>query len=604
MNPAAPTSAASESLTQTTLGLSVPSACEDVALSPPSPSCAPQAGSAARCCCSLRSRSLDVPDSVSPSVLYKSASTSESARPDSLPGAASVNPNVAPAAGSPVNPRSTPSISWAHVAKGSGNIHFSPLQYFPPPAEDGPMRPPVEVMQQCSEVARMCVEVGRGDPLPSKIQILTGAADSATTMEVEIIYHSNPARRSSALLSNQKRASISLPLTQAPGVEGICAAVQLPLDQAPGLDGGGCHAAHVLADVNLASQAGFKPSVSGSELQDGLEKGSFECGLDGSGVDNSASDEPTERSVLDVFDSINSFAILQDPAEFDVQGLQCGPPIELSCNTSVLMPGTASEDLVLVEMDSGLAKQSAHESEFSGGVDELSSMKTLPVLAERFDADSAESAPEAGFSSWKAETSKDEMLEDLALDQASSLRRVRFSPEILTAEALSSAPHRRRLAPCSDICHPVKSRRSKLGFSASEDVPVVDGPSPGAVIECHDPSIPPSDGVTPEMEPVSVIDPDITPSPISQCFGVIFFRSDNCWGTSWRSALFRLDCDLLDLYYDGSGVAMREFPAWQIFGVLLLGRSGLTRVVAGAKNFRCAAFDFRFLECLCKWVPE
>ncbi|GMH25332.1 hypothetical protein Nepgr_027175 [Nepenthes gracilis] len=84
----------------------------------------------------------------------------------------------------------------------------------------------------------------------------------------------------------------------------------------------------------------------------------------------------------------------------------------------------------------------------------------------------------------------------------------------------------------------------------------------------------------------------------------MFFRSDNCWSTSWRSALFRFDCDLLDLYYDGSGVAMREFPAWQIFGVLLLGRSGLTRVMAGAKNFRSAAFDFRFPECLCKWVPE
>ncbi|GMH25355.1 hypothetical protein Nepgr_027198 [Nepenthes gracilis] len=88
--------------------------------------------------------------------------------------------------------------------------------------------------------------------------------------------------------------------------------------------------------------------------------------------------------------------------------------------------------------------------------------------------------------------------------------------EILTAEDLSSAPHRRRMAPCSDICHPVKFRRSKLGFSASEDVPVVDGPSHGAVIDCHDPSISPSNGVTPEMEPVSVIDLDITPSPISR----------------------------------------------------------------------------------------
>ncbi|GMH12946.1 hypothetical protein Nepgr_014787 [Nepenthes gracilis] len=72
------------------------------------------------------------------------------------------------------------------------------------------------------------------------------------------------------------------------------------------------------------------------------------------------------------------------------------------------------------------------------------------------------------------------------------------------------------LAPCSDICHPIKVRRSNLGNLASEDVPVDDGPNPGADIEYHDLSIPPSDGVTPEMEPASVIDPNLTPNPISR----------------------------------------------------------------------------------------
>ncbi|GMH25341.1 hypothetical protein Nepgr_027184 [Nepenthes gracilis] len=103
-----------------------------------------------------------------------------------------------------------------------------------------------------------------------------------------------------------------------------------------------------------------------------------------------------------------------------------------------------------------------------------------------------------------------------ALDQALFLKRVRFTPEILSAEAPSSAPHRRMLASCSDTCHPIKFRRSNLGNLASEDVPVDDGPNPGADIEYHDLLIPPSDGVTREMEPASVINSDLTPSPISR----------------------------------------------------------------------------------------
>ncbi|GMH03507.1 hypothetical protein Nepgr_005346 [Nepenthes gracilis] len=101
-----------------------------------------------------------------------------------------------------------------------------------------------------------------------------------------------------------------------------------------------------------------------------------------------------------------------------------------------------------------------------------------------------------------------------ALDQAPFLKRVRFAPEILSAEASSSAPHRKLLAPCSDIYHPIKFRGPNLGNLASEDVPVDDDPNLGANIEYHDLLIPPSDGVTQEMEPASVIDPDLTPSPV------------------------------------------------------------------------------------------
>ncbi|GMH04789.1 hypothetical protein Nepgr_006629 [Nepenthes gracilis] len=62
------------------------------------------------------------------------------------------------------------------------------------------------------------------------------------------------------------------------------------------------------------------------------------------------------------------------------------------------------------------------------------------------------------------------------LDQASSLKVVRFAPEILSAEAPSCAPHHRMLAPYSDICHLIKFRRSNLGNLASDSVPVDGGP--------------------------------------------------------------------------------------------------------------------------------
>ncbi|GMH25384.1 hypothetical protein Nepgr_027227 [Nepenthes gracilis] len=104
----------------------------------------------------------------------------------------------------------------------------------------------------------------------------------------------------------------------------------------------------------------------------------------------------------------------------------------------------------------------------------------------------------------------------MALDQTPVVKRVRFAPEIASAEAPSCDPHRRLLAPCSDICHPSKFRRSNLGNLASVVVPVDDGPNPDAVIEHHVLSIPPSDGVSPVLEPASVIDPDLTPSPISR----------------------------------------------------------------------------------------
>ncbi|GMH21303.1 hypothetical protein Nepgr_023145 [Nepenthes gracilis] len=113
----------------------------------------------------------------------------------------------------------------------------------------------------------MCVEVGRGDPLPPKIWLLTGAAEPALTVEVEIIYHSKPARISSGILNNHKHVANKLPMARASGVERMCAATCLPMALVPGNEEGGSHFAH------LASPVGVKPPVSVSGLLDGLGVG-------------------------------------------------------------------------------------------------------------------------------------------------------------------------------------------------------------------------------------------------------------------------------------------------------------------------------------------
>ncbi|GMH16934.1 hypothetical protein Nepgr_018775 [Nepenthes gracilis] len=131
------------------------------------------------------------------------------------------------------------------------------------------------------------------------------------------------------------------------------------------------------------------------------------------------------------------------------------------------------------------------------------------------------------------------------LDKAHLLKVVRFAPEILSVEAPNCAPHRRKLVPCSDICHPIKFRRSNLGDLDSEDAPVDDSPKlasspfapprealgeapiddvlssidilqkPSADIKNHDLMVPLSDGKISEMVPASAIDPDHTPGSIT-----------------------------------------------------------------------------------------
>ncbi|GMH06165.1 hypothetical protein Nepgr_008005 [Nepenthes gracilis] len=105
----------------------------------------------------------------------------------------------------------------------------------------------------------MCVEVGRGDPLPPKTRLLTSATESALTVEVEVIYHSKPARSSSGSLYSQKHVANRLPMARASGVKRMGA--DSPIALAPVNARGGIPSDGVLDEVNLASPVGVKPPV-------------------------------------------------------------------------------------------------------------------------------------------------------------------------------------------------------------------------------------------------------------------------------------------------------------------------------------------------------
>ncbi|GMH09757.1 hypothetical protein Nepgr_011598 [Nepenthes gracilis] len=59
----------------------------------------------------------------------------------------------------------------------------------------------------------------QGDPLPPKIRLLTGATESAQTVEVEVIYHSEPVRSSSGSLFSRKHVANRLPMARTSGVK-------------------------------------------------------------------------------------------------------------------------------------------------------------------------------------------------------------------------------------------------------------------------------------------------------------------------------------------------------------------------------------------------
>ncbi|GMH07493.1 hypothetical protein Nepgr_009333 [Nepenthes gracilis] len=190
-----------------------------------------------------------------------------------------------------------------------------------------------------------------------------------------------------------------------------------------------------------------------------------------------------EGSVLDVFDSVNSFAILQEPENLEAMELQCqesartAPDIISSCEVGPI----------------SLPLQAAVDPPCASGA--------VGTVADALDAD--------GLHSIDFVVQSSVVTPFKVLDQAQFVKRVRFAPEILSAEAPSSAPRRRMLAPCSDSCHPIKFRKSNLESFASGDVPVDDGPNPGA-------DIPPSDGVTLETELAPISNPNLTPSPIAR----------------------------------------------------------------------------------------
>ncbi|GMH00803.1 hypothetical protein Nepgr_002642 [Nepenthes gracilis] len=194
-----------------------------------------------------------------------------------------------------------------------------------------------------------------------------------------------------------------------------------------------------------------------------------------------------EGSILDVFVSVNSFAILHDPEKFDAMELQCGFLSQESARTA---PGIISSSEV-----------GPTSLPLQADVDPPCAPDAVGLGADALDAD--------GLPSIDSVVQSSGVTPFKVLDQAQFFKWVRFAPEILSAEDPSSAPRRRMLAPCRDISHPIKFRRSNLDSLASQDVPVDVGPNPGAVI-------PPSDGVTPETEVAPVIDLNLTPSPIAR----------------------------------------------------------------------------------------
>ncbi|GMH29546.1 hypothetical protein Nepgr_031389 [Nepenthes gracilis] len=58
------------------------------------------------------------------------------------------------------------------------------------------------------------------------------------------------------------------------------------------------------------------------------------------------------------------------------------------------------------------------------------------------------------------------------LDKAPSPKVVRFAPKIMSYEAPSCASRCRKMAPCSDVCHPIVFRRSNLSLKDSMETPV------------------------------------------------------------------------------------------------------------------------------------
>ncbi|GMH21320.1 hypothetical protein Nepgr_023162 [Nepenthes gracilis] len=330
------------------------------------------------------------------------------------------------------------------------------------------------------------------EPLPGSVKIV----------DVEIVYHSKPAHRISQHLNSQNRVSRSL--QQQPNFP------QAPAHEPGSHVGLVVHPPDLMFDAEAlkeSSSAHVIPSFSGmgrvlcSDAADSdSEPTEAEVGLKGSQVEDGGA------SHCPVNDGDNSYCALVDP-------------------------GGAHQNLDYPSYD----------------LDQLES--NVPPVSNADSPNCGLGIPPPDVDEFPIVDSIDQSSDATpfkALDQAPFFKMERFAPEILSAEALSSAPRCRMLAPCSDICHLIKFRRSNLVNLAPEGGPVDDGPklasspfapprealgvvplddplssidilpNPGADIENHDLSIPPSDGMTSKMEPTSVINPDLTPSPISR----------------------------------------------------------------------------------------
>ncbi|GMH16867.1 hypothetical protein Nepgr_018708 [Nepenthes gracilis] len=336
--------------------------------------------------------------------------------------------------------------------------------------------------------ARICVEVSKNAHLPKKIRVNTAVKDSTLSVDIRVDYHSRPKPRAIGRTASLKgtrwvkegyKPNDSLKPDVSRSVPSVTTG---PLLEGPSVEISS-DAISSITEVDVPSDL----PVSDAQIDRFPTEVPSVVACISSGI--VMNPVVAEGSVLDVFDSVNSFAILQDPENLYAMELVGGFLSQESARTT---PGISSS-----------CAASPCSLPLQADVDPRAP-DAVGSVADSLDA--------LGPSSIDSDVQSSDLSPFKVLDQTQFFKRVRFALEILSAEAPSSAPRCRVLAPCSDICHPIKFHRSTQDCLSPVGVPMDDGPIPGADVELF----PPFDGVAPEMELAPAIDPNLTPSPIAR----------------------------------------------------------------------------------------